>query len=143
MVLWPERLPSRPSTPLQLPPTVKPDGPGYFSLYLAAQWIATQGGIRDFSPTDIPIWDAAFQELNARIASGEISVTGIRNGIRQKIEGHIFASLRVDHPFLDTPLNLILSEELYLCSYPYVDEEYWQKALMTAFKRVREFSGRN
>lgn len=125
MTLWPERRRSDPETEPRLPPTIRPDGPGYFPLYCASQWIATQGGVRKFIPTDTAIWNAAYSELAARIASGHVKVTGVRNGIREEIDGHIFASLRVDHPFVDTSFDLILSEELYLCSYPYVDDEHW------------------
>ena len=122
--LWPERRLSQ--AKIQLPPTVRPDGPGYFQLYCAVQWIATRGGVQDFDPTDNKIWQEAYDELTARIASGHIGVTGIQGGMREKIEGHIFASMRVDHPFLETPLDLILSNELYLSSYPYVDDEHWK-----------------
>jgi hypothetical protein len=113
---------------IQLPPTVRPHGPGDFPLYCAAQWIATQGGTRSFDPADASIWDAAFEELKAHIASGHVSVTGLRNGKSEKIEGHIFSSaLRVSHPFSDEPLDLILSDELYLSSCAYLDAEHWHK----------------
>ena len=119
---------------LELPATVKPEGPGYFPLYCAAQWIATQGGTQHFDPTNSAIWAAAFLELMARIASDQVTVTGVRNGIREKIEGYVFASMRVDHPFVDTPFDLILSEELYLSSYAYVDDEHWQNGFDDSLK---------
>jgi hypothetical protein len=113
---------------VQLPPTVRPDGPGDFPLYCAAQWIATQGGNRSFDPADTSIWDAAFEELKGHIASGHVSVTGLRNGKSEKVEGHLFSSaLRVSHPFLDEPLDLILSDELYLSPCVYLDAEHWHR----------------
>lgn len=48
-------------------------------------------------------------------------MTGVREGIREKIDAVIFASLRVDDPFSEISFELILSEELYLWSHPYVD----------------------
>ncbi len=126
LALWPERHHVRLTN--QLPPTVRPDGPGDFPLYCAAQWIATQGGTRSFDSADTPIWDAAFEELKAHIASGHVSVTGVRNGKPEKIEGHIFSSaLRVGHPFSDEPLELILNDELYLSTCAYIDAEHWHK----------------
>jgi hypothetical protein len=112
----------------QLPSPIAPEGAGHFPLYCAAQWIATCGGKLNFDPTDAGVWSGAFSDLLARIASNEIEVTGIRNGIREKIEGHIFASLRVDYPFSDAPVDLILSDELHLCSNIYIDEAHWQRS---------------
>jgi len=123
--LWLARPAPKPD--LRLPKTIRPDGPGFFPLFCAAQWIATRGGTRNFEPTDAAIWDSAFRDLTARIASGHITVTGIKNGVRERIEGHLFASLRVDHPFLPTPLNMILSDEMYLSTCPYVEEDHWHK----------------
>jgi hypothetical protein len=124
LALWPVTRSLGPE--LKLPATVKPDGPGFFPLYCAAQWIATEGGTCDFDPTNTSIWDSAYSELTAHIASGHVKVTGIRNGIREIIDGYIFASLRVDHPFADPAVDLILSNDLYLCSYSYVDDEHWR-----------------
>lgn len=126
LTLWPEIHHVQPVA--QLPPSVKPDGPGDFPLYCAAQWIATQGGSRSFDPADTSIWDAAFEELKAHIASGEVSVTGVRNGKPEKIEGRIFSSaLKFGYPFSDEPLDLILSDELYLSPCGYTDAEHWHK----------------
>lgn len=125
LALWPAKQPA--DLIFQLPPIVRPEGPGYFALYCAAQWIATCGGARSFDPQDSEIWASAFGELTARIASGDVVVTGVRHGVRERIEGHVFASVQVDHPFRQTPLKLILSDELYLCPSPYVDEEHWRR----------------
>ena len=111
----------------QLPPPIAPEGAGHFPLYCAAHWIATCAGKLNFDPKDAGSWSGAFSDLMARIASNEIEATGIRNGIREKVEGRIFASLRVDYPFSDAPFDLILSDELHLCSAIYVDEEHWQR----------------
>jgi len=123
--VWPAWQPS--DAEAELPPPIAPSGAGHFPLYCAAHWIAACRGPGNFNPRDTRVWSAAFTDLLARIASNEIEATGIRNGIREKIEGHIFASLRVDYPFSDAPIDLILSDELHLCSSIYFDDENWQR----------------
>jgi len=78
---------------------VEPDGHGYFALYCAVQWIATRGDTQSFDPTDASIWNAAYRELTDGIASNHIKVTAMRNGIRKKIKGHIFAGISFEHLF--------------------------------------------
>ena len=135
LALWPE---SRPQAKFQLPPTVRPDGPGDFPLYLAAQWIATKGGTCSFEPNDNSIWNAAFEELRARIASGEVSVIGVREGKPERIDPFIFsASLKIGHPFSDDPLDLILSEELYLSPSVCLDAEHWHKGFNDSLQTRR------
>jgi hypothetical protein len=112
---------------LELPPLVKPEGPGYMPLYCAAQWIATRGGTADIDPSDLSAWEDAFAQLLAGIASEQVTITGICNGERKKLEGHLFAGIRVDYPFHDTPIELLTSEELYLSSRVYIDEVQWHK----------------
>jgi hypothetical protein len=125
MAIWqPNRMDER---GLHLPDTVSPDGPGYMPLYCAAQWIATRGGAVRFDPTYTPVWEGAYSQLLARIASNEVSITGMRDGVREKIEGHIFASIPVSYPFLETPIDLLLGDEMYLSSYTYLDEDHWRK----------------
>lgn len=125
MALWSEVRHVEPV--LKLPPTVRPEGAGDFPLYCAVQWIATKGGTRTFDPSDGRIWDMAYDELKAHIRSGLVNVTGVRNGIPEKIDGNIFSSsLRVDHSFAEAPLGLILSDDLYLSSYAYIDAEHWR-----------------
>ena len=125
MAIWqPHRLEERGH---ELPALVKPEGPGYMPLYFAAQWIATRGGAVKIDPSDLTVWQDAFAQLLSRIASDEVTVTGMREGQREKLEGHIFAGILVDFPFHDTPFNLLVSEELYLWSCVYIDEEHWQK----------------
>jgi hypothetical protein len=114
-------------TDCQLPELIKPDGAGYMPLYSAAQWIATRGGTLEIDPSDLSVWQDAFAQLLPRIASDEVTATGMREGQREKLEGHIFAGILVDFPFHDTPFNLLVSEELYLRSCVYIDEEHWQK----------------
>lgn len=111
----------------QLPATVAPDGPGYMPLYCAAQWIATKGGSVSFDPRHTPNWQAPYADLLARIASSEVAVTGVRDGTGQKIDPHLFVSLSIDYPFSDRPLDLISSDELYLSSCAFINEEHWRK----------------
>lgn len=121
--LWPPVSPSQ----AELPALMKPEGPGYMPLYCAAQWIATRGGSFNFDPSDESVWKPAYAELLARIASEEIKVIGTSNGERQPVPGYHFAGCRVDYPFADSPFELLLSEELYLWSSIYLDEEHWRK----------------
>jgi hypothetical protein len=125
MVLWPptrgERFTER------LPELMKPEGGGFMPLYCAAQWIATQGGKVDFKPNDVTVWRPAFAQLLARIASDEVSITGMRDHKREKLAGYLFASCNVDYPFTESSLDFVLGEELYLRSYPYLDEESWRR----------------
>jgi hypothetical protein len=110
-----------------LPALVRPEGPGYMPLYLAAQWIATRGGTIDIDPRDIMIWKDAFATLLARMASEEVAVVGIRDGKNEKIDGHLFAAIQVDYPHSDTPFSLLVSEDLFLSSCPYLDDDHWRK----------------
>jgi len=125
MATWqPHRLEER---GCQLPPLIKPEGPGYMPLYCAAQWIATEGGSIEIEPRDVAVWKDAFSALLARMASEEATVTGMRDGVREKIAGHLFASIQIDYPFSDTPFDLLVSEELFLSSCVYLDEANWRK----------------
>jgi hypothetical protein len=117
---------AEPSLQLSLPELVRPEGPGYMPLYCAAQWIATHGGAISFDPADESVWKPAYDQLLARMASEEIKVVGIRNGERQPVPAHHFAGIRVSYPFIED-FELLLTEELYLLSFAYLDEEHWRK----------------
>jgi hypothetical protein len=118
---------AEPTPEFSLPELVKPEGPGYMPLYCAAQWIATHGGSVSFDPADENVWKPAYEQLLARIASEEIKAVGIRNGERQPVPAHHFARIRVSYPFVEEPFGLLLSDELYLSSFAYLDEEHWRK----------------
>lgn len=124
MNLWPPKRGGIADLPL--PPQIPPTGAGYMPLYCAAQWIATRGGSMDIDPRGQEFWEGPFRELTERIASDEIKVLGVVAGKNEPIPGHVFASLRVDYPFTDIPLDLLFQEELYLCSHPYIDEKTWR-----------------
>jgi hypothetical protein len=113
-------------TDCQLPELIKPDGAGYMPLYCAAQWIATRGGTLEINPLDERAWREAFKELLNRIASEDVKVVGVRDGVIEHVSGIHFASCLVDYPFSDPSLELILSEELCLVSHPYIDDEHWR-----------------
>jgi hypothetical protein len=122
---------------LKLPPLVKPEGAGYMPLYCAAQWIATRGGTVDIDPSDLSAWQDAFEKLLAGIASEQVTVTGICDGERKKLEGHLFAGIRVDYPFHDMPFELLTSEEPYLSSRVYIDEAQWHKDSNDSLETLR------
>ena len=120
---WPATL-----TPgLTLPELMEPEGGGYMPLYCAAQWIATKGGSISFDPCDESVWKPAYEQLLARIASEEIKVIGIRDGERHAVPGFHFARCVIDYPLAEPPFELLLSEDLYLCSFAYLDEQHWLK----------------
>ena len=122
----------------RLPPTMRPDGDGFMPLYCAAQWIASEGGALDFLPNDPPRWRAAYAELLAAITSDKVRVVGLRAGEREVIGGHIFAGIQVDYPFDDPEVDLMVGAELYLRSYPYLDEEHWRRGFDDALIQKRE-----
>jgi hypothetical protein len=95
-------------------------------LYCAAQWIATRGGTVQINPLDEGAWREAFRELLNRIASQDVKVVGVRDGVIEHVSGIHFASCSVDYPFSDPSLELMLSEELCLVSHPYIDDEHWR-----------------
>jgi hypothetical protein len=109
-----------------LPETVPPSGRPYMPLSQAAQWIATSGGTGVVLPTDTVGWETAYGELIARIAAGEVEVIGMRDGKNEKLDAVLFVGIRVAPPFLEVPVSLALSAELYLLSFEYVDDEHWR-----------------
>ena len=122
---------------LVLSETIAPVGPGYFALFCAVQWIATRGGTRNLEQSYVPIWEQAYSELLARVSSNHVTVTGMRGGTREKIEGHLFASIVVDHPFKDISLDSILNDDLHLQSYGYTDEESWRRGFDDSLRNRR------
>jgi hypothetical protein len=125
MATWPPH--GREEWDTKLPPTVAPEGPGYMSLYCAAQWIATKGGSLEFDPRDTANWQGPYAELLARIASSEVTVTGVRDGVGERLDPDLFASLRVGYPFSAESVDLIISDELYLSSCAYINDEHWRQ----------------
>lgn len=123
MIWQPSRIEAR---GISLPATVSPHGPGYMPLYCAAQWIATRGGTFSFEPNYQPIWEAAYSELLDRIASNDVAVTATLNGRSEKLDGYVFAGIRVSYPFSDVAFEFVLSDEMYLLSFPYLDDEHWR-----------------
>jgi hypothetical protein len=111
---------------LVLPPLVPPEGDGYMPLGCAAQWIATEGGAVRFDPTDNSIWAPAFDQLLGALASEKVRVVGVRSGAREVVPGFQFAGCRVDYPFADPTIDLMMSETVYLRCYPYIDDEHWR-----------------
>ena len=109
-----------------LPPLVAPTGDGYMPLGCAAQWIATEGGAIAFDPTDNTVWAAAFDQLLGAVASEKVRVVGLRAGAREIVQGFQFAGCRVDYPFADPTIDLMMSETVYLRCYPYIDEQHWR-----------------
>ena len=109
---------------LRLPATMQPTGDGSMPLYCAAQWIATKCGTFVFDPTDATIWNDAFEQLCKKIESEGVEVTGIRDGQREKIPGHIFGSIKVELPF-NTTDEFLFKNKLFLHSVPYLDDDHW------------------
>lgn len=120
---WPPR--TRPTE--RLPPLMRPTGPGYMPLSAAVQWIATKGGTNEVALSDTETWDLACRELADRIASGEVRATGTREGRSQMVDPALFAGIVIRHLYgPDDGLGGADTNELYLFSYPYLDEEHWR-----------------
>lgn len=111
---------------LTLPDVVPPVGHGYFPLFLAALWIATRGGKDIFDPADLDRWRPAFRDLLDAIASEAVKVVGKHGHQTQPVPPHLFVGIAVDYPFADLSIETMLSNELVLRSYPFVDEEHWR-----------------
>lgn len=128
---WPPR---RERLVERLPPLMTPQGPGYMPLYCAAQWIASEGGARDFEPEDNEVWRPAYVALIDAISGGEVAISGVARGTREAIDGVVFAGCQVSYPFGTTSLELMFSGTFYLQSYPYSDVESWRDGLGDAFE---------
>lgn len=120
-----------------LPALIAPSGNGYMPLFCAAHWIATNGGQRDFDPGDVENWRPAFEGLLSGIASEAIRVVGMSENQKQPVPAYLFAGIRVDFPYAESDLDLILSDELVLRSHPYVGEEDWFKGYSDALSDRR------
>jgi hypothetical protein len=123
MALWGEKL-DQPE--IRLPETERPSGPGYMPLSSAAQWIATAGGTGSVDPLDFAVWQSAYSDLLARLASEEIKVIGFRDGTTEPIPGHHFAFCAIDYPFQKVDVDFPLTEELHLRSYPHHEQVGWR-----------------
>tara|TARA_R110002124_G_scaffold183401_4_gene350798 strand:- start:21077 stop:22414 length:1338 start_codon:yes stop_codon:yes gene_type:complete len=121
-----------------LPELMRPEGDGYMPVYCAAQWIATEGGEVDFDPKDAARWRAAFDQLLGAVASEKVRVVGLRSGAREQIPGFRFAGCVVDYPHVEATLDLLMSESMYLRSYPYINEERWRKGFDDALVSRKE-----
>lgn len=124
--------------PLTLPQSIPPSGEGYMPLYCAAQWIATKGATVEFDPEDESVWRVAYDELLSAIASEKVRVVGTCNGQREVVPGFHFAGCQVDYPFGSAELDVLAGEDLYLRSYPYLDEDHWRGGFDDALINRRE-----
>jgi hypothetical protein len=109
-----------------LPPIMPPTGFGYMPLFCAAQWIATEGGRSDFDPIEVNVWRTAYAQLVDAISSGAVKVVGVQGHQTLPVPAYLFVGIRVDYPYADRTIDMILSNELVLRCYPYVDEEHWR-----------------
>jgi hypothetical protein len=66
-----------------------------------------------------------------------VKVIGCRDGTREPVPGYQFAGLRVSYPFIDTPIELILGDEMYLQSYAYTDERHWLEGFDDSLEKRR------
>lgn len=127
-----------PEKTLTLPESMPPAGDGYMPLYHAAQWIATKGDTIEFDPEDNTVWRTAYDQLLAAIASETMRVVGTRNGQREVVPGFNFAGCEVDYPFDTAEMEVLAGDDLYLRSYPYLDEEHWRSGFDDALMNHRE-----
>ena len=107
---------------------VAPEGSGYMPLTQAAYWIATNGGIKSVDVNDQAAWKHAFDELLPHIASNDVQIIGQSSGgMNEKIDGLLFAGVRVSYPYHDTPSELLFGSEPHIESFPFIDDEHWRK----------------
>jgi hypothetical protein len=122
----------------ELPTQVTPEGPGYMPLFCAAHWIATKGGTVQINARDPGVWEVPFSRLLSRISSNDVTVTGLQDGERRKIEGYVFADVCIDYPF-ETSFGLLFQDKLYLASVPYLDDEHWRNAFNDKLENRRGY----
>lgn len=109
-----------------MPPLIAPEGSGYMPFFCAVQWVATEGGAIEIDPKDVRIWERSYRTVLDKVASGQVRISGVRDGLRQPIDGIIFADCMIDYPYQNTTLEMSLSEEFILLSHDYVDEKTWR-----------------
>ncbi|MFN8831657.1 MAG: hypothetical protein ACK5W0_17565 [Labrys sp. (in: a-proteobacteria)] len=109
------------------PEIIRPEGHGYMTMFHAALWIGTEGGLVRFPVNDEVAWETAFRALLAAVSTNAVSVIGVRDGTSEPIPGYHFAGCPVDLPWSDTSIDLRFGMELYLRSYSYIDEDHWRK----------------
>jgi hypothetical protein len=107
-------------------PPMLPDGPGYMPLTSAAHWIASKGGTTLIG-TDEQFWRAAFDDLLARIASGDVEVIGRRDSLNEFVPGHLFARIRISFPYSELSVETLFGDAPYLDCVPLVNDEDWQR----------------
>ena len=98
---------------------MRPDGPGFMTLSDAAYWIATEGGAKRIVVRDVSVWKGAFAELLPRVQSGEVRIVGRRRGVSlpETIDGASFVGLRVDYPYIESPISMVFCEEPHIKCY--------------------------
>ena len=85
-----------------LPRIMKPDGAVTCPCFRSAVG-ATRGGEEAFDPEDKEVWRRAFADLIDQVSTGDVLISRVRNGLREMIDGAIFAGCRVKYPYEDTP----------------------------------------
>src|SRR5262249_11861577 len=105
-------------------PPVAPEGGGYTPFSQATYWIATNGGSKSFDVNDQAAWKPAHDELLAHIASNNVQIIGQNSdGMNEKIDGLLFAGLRVSYPYHDTSSELLFGSEPFIETFPFIDDE--------------------
>lgn len=113
--------------PTELPDIVSPSGDGFMRLFAAAHWIASEGGAFDFIAEDHEVWVAAYDKLLGAVASKKVEVFGVKIHEREPVPHYHFADCNVDYPYESATRALMMDDELYLQSYPYIDEQHWRR----------------
>lgn len=116
---------------LTLPDIIEPVGDGYMPLTSAAQWIATEGGSKDFPADDVDVWRPAFELLLAAIGSDRVRVLGKKDGVSDPVPGHHFVDCPIEFPY-DEPSVDFSDEQVRLRTYTYESEEEWRDGFSDA-----------
>ena len=116
---------------------ITPEGAGYMPLFCAALWIASEGGKAEFDLQDISRWRSAYKSLLDHISSGEVAVTGMREGQREIVSGFHFVGVAVKYPYVDTQINVLFDRGVILYSRIYIDEDEWLQDKGDTLERSR------
>jgi hypothetical protein len=147
--IWPRYEPFDTSTPLHSESfqPLDPHRPGWMPFSEGAYWIACEGGSKSIHVQDIEVWKESVSRLLAHISAGKIAVTGRRRGqgLSVPIEATSFVGIRIDYPYSQTPIELLVGSTPHLSCYGVAaDEELWETnfhdALIGQHRQVPEYS---
>src|SRR5262249_16390264 len=72
-------------------------------------------------------WNDSAKKIAPLLATGEIQVIGrpASGGANQPIPSETFAGVLISHPLRDEMIEVIIGNDPWICSTPYVDHQHW------------------